>query len=140
VKDVNSHCALDANVILRHIMEDDPELAQRAHRLVQAIDDGRVIGHLDPVVLSEVVYVLKSFYRMPLERITEILLPLVQHANILVSDKARYIDALTLFASGVPHFGDACACAMALRQCGGRLLSFDRKLGRVPGVKRSETV
>ena len=38
------------------------------------------------------------------------------------------------------HFGDACACAAAIEDCQGRLLSFDRKLTGVAGVARAEEV
>ena len=60
--------------------------------------------------------------------------------GFVIPDKERYVRALGLFASRVPHFRDACACAAALEECKGRLLSFDRELSRVDGVQRTEEV
>jgi predicted nucleic acid-binding protein len=139
VKDSSNCYSLDANVILRFLMRDEPQLAEQAKLIIQAIRDGRIVAYLDPVILDEAVFTMKSFYHVPLDSIASRLLAILALDGIIVPDKDRYIDALTLLASGV-HFGDACACAMARRQCGGRLLSFDRKLSRVPGVERLETV
>jgi predicted nucleic-acid-binding protein len=64
--------------------------------------------------------------------------PIVNLDGFVITDKDRYIRALDLFATSVPHFGDACACAAALEECEGRVLSFDKKLAGVEGVRRSE--
>jgi len=53
-------------------------------------------------------------------------------------EKERYVLALELYADSIRHFGDACACATALRECEGRLYFFDRRLSSVPGIHRSE--
>lgn len=49
-------------------------------------------------------------------------------------------DYVVRFVSEVAHFGDACACATALLECDGELLSFDQRLSRITGIVRSETV
>jgi predicted nucleic-acid-binding protein len=64
--------------------------------------------------------------------------PIIKAEGFIVPNKDRYIRALKLYSESVSHFGDACACAAALEDCDGRLLSFDRKLSGVDGIRRTE--
>lgn len=131
--------SIDANVILRYVMHDDPKLFAKAHGILRGVQSGQTVVTCDPVNLAEVVWVLRSFYRLTNEQICEGLLPILNPDGFLVPDKERYLLALKLFAEGVKSFGDACACAAALQDCDGRLYSFDAKLSKVPGITRSES-
>ncbi|MCD6361831.1 MAG: PIN domain-containing protein [Armatimonadetes bacterium] len=132
--------AIDANVIVRYIIGDDPERANKALAIFTAMVEGELVLECDPVNLAEVFWVLSSFYEVPTNEIVERLIPILQHEGFQMSDKELYLRALALCADGLVEFTDACACATALEKCDGRLLSFDRKLSRVPGIRRSEAV
>ncbi len=129
---------VDANVVLRLLLEDAPELTAKARALWEAVAKRRLTVRWDPVTLSEVVFVLSSTYRLPNAMISDGVLPLVQMPNVLMANKECYVQALKLFARDVPHFGDACLCAAALESSEGRILSFDRKLSKAPGIIRLE--
>lgn len=131
---------IDANVILRHVLLDHPELSAKATRVFDALEAGQVVLECDPVNLAEAVWVLSSHYGLEPRRIGEGLKALISAEGFHMSDKSRYITALDLYAGGRLHFGDACACATALEETDGRLLSFDRKLSDVPGITRAEAV
>ena len=132
--------AIDANVILRYLLGDDEEFAEKSAGILQAVERGEAAVVCDSVALAEVVWVLSSYYGLPSREISEGLSPLLKADRFLVACKGRYIRALELFAESVKHFGDACACAAALEECEGRLYSFDRKLSSVPGIHRTEEV
>lgn len=132
--------AVDANVILRYLLRDNEELAQKALAIWRAVENGQVVAALDPVTLGEVVFVMSLVYRFSNAEISEALTPLLQSNGVEITGKERYLRALRLFARTVKHFGDACACAAALEDCEGRLYSFDRKLSAVEGIERGETV
>lgn len=132
--------ALDANIILRYLMKDDKVLYAKAVRIFEAIDAGQVRALLDPVNLAEVVWVMQSFYRLLPSDIAPVLATLLSSPGITIEPRDQYLTALRLYADGLHHFGDACACAAAMNHCEGRVLSFDRKLGRVSGVQRCEQV
>ena len=129
---------VDANVILRYLLRDDEALWQKAYAAIRAVNEGSVKLVCDPVILAEVVFVLGSIYRLTRQRIYELLGPLVKAEGFLIPNKDLYIRALELYGNSVSHFGDACACAMALDTSEGRLLSFDKKISNVPGVERLE--
>lgn len=131
---------VDANVILRYLLRDDEALWQKAYATIRAVNDGSVRLVCDPVTLAEIVFVLGSIYRLARQRIYQLLGPLVKAEGFLIPNKDLYISALELYGNTVSHFGDACACAMALDTSDGRLLSFDKKLSRVDGISRVEEV
>jgi predicted nucleic acid-binding protein len=132
--------SIDANVILRYILNDHATLSDKAAAILEAMEDDEVILACDPITLAEVIWVLTSFYKMPRAEIVEDLLPIVMSPNFRVRDKRRYVRALELFRGPVNHFGDACCCAAALDETEGRLLSFDKALSKAPGIIRREEI
>jgi predicted nucleic acid-binding protein len=129
---------VDANVILRYLLRDDEELAGKARAIWEAVEDGRLVAVCDPVTLGEVVFVMSSVYGLANAETGEALIALLQAEGVAMLAKERYLRALRLFADTVKHFGDACACACALEESEGQLLSFDRKLSSIAGIDRRE--
>jgi len=129
---------IDANVILRYLLQDNTELSPKATAIMEAIEDGELTVSCDPVILAEVIWVLGSVYRSPRDKIAFDLAPIIEARGFLVPNKERYVFALSIYATSNAHFGDACACAAALECSDGRLLSFDRDLSRIPGIHRLE--
>jgi predicted nucleic acid-binding protein len=132
--------AVDANVILRLVLGDDPHLSAKAEAVFRAMEAGEVTLVCDPVNLAEAVWVLSSYYKASCEDIAGALLPLVKRSGFHVPERDRYARALELYGKGLLRFGDACACATAITACQGRLVSFDRKLSRVLGLERTEAI
>ena len=130
--------AIDANVVVRYLTQDHKELAAKADVIIEGVEDGRLRVFCDPITLGEVVFVLASRYRLSRTEIADALEPIVSMDGFVVPDKDRYVRALDLYGTTVSHFGDACACAAALEECQGRLLSFDKGLSDVEGVVRAE--
>lgn len=130
--------AVDANVILRFVLGDDAQLSARAKAAFTAMAAGDIALVCDPVNLAEAVWVMSSYYGVPPREIADALIPLVKAPGFLLPGKDRYAAALEFYGQGQLRFGDACVCATALQTTGGRLLSFDRALSRVPGVVRTE--
>ncbi|MBC7227772.1 MAG: PIN domain-containing protein, partial [Thermoflexales bacterium] len=54
---------VDANVILRFLTSDPPDMAEQAAALFERVEQENLRLVLDPIVLAEVVWVLQSFYR-----------------------------------------------------------------------------
>jgi predicted nucleic acid-binding protein len=132
--------AVDANVILRHVLGDDAKLSADAGAIFAAVQAGEARILCDPVNLAEVVWVLRSFYKMPNREIGEGLAALLKADGFVMPDKGRYLRALESVSEQDMRFGDACVCATAADECDGRLLSFDRKLSSVEGVTRTEAL
>ncbi len=129
---------VDANVILRYLLRDNEAHWQKADATIRAVIDGNASLACDPVTLAEIVFALGSIYKLTRQRICQLLTPLLKTEGFILPNKDLYIRALELYDTAVPHFGDACACALAMDISEGRLLSFDKKLSNVPGVTRME--
>ena len=56
---------VDTNLIVRHLVQDDPRHAEIAGRLIEACDRGELILVGLPAVVAECVFVLESFYELP---------------------------------------------------------------------------
>lgn len=131
---------IDANIILRYLTHDQEDHFAKAAAILEAVQDDKVEVYCEPVTLAEVVWVLAKVYGLSPQQITTGLSPIVASRSFKMPDKPRYLRALELYASDLPHFGDACACAAALDVSDGKLLSFDKDLSSVQGISRLETV
>jgi predicted nucleic acid-binding protein len=129
---------VDANVILRYLLKDQPELAARAREIWRSVEEGGTVAVCDAVTVAEAVFVMASVYKLPRSAISEALVALLQPEGVVMAEKERYLRALRLFGETVRHFGDACACATALEASEGRLYSFDRELSEVEGIEGRE--
>lgn len=132
--------AIDANVIVRYVVGDGEALFAKATAIIEGVEDGKQRVLCDPVTLAEVVFVLQRMYKLDRGDISSALDPILKMDGFWIENKSRYLKALDLFATDVPHFGDACACAAALDACEGRLVSFDKGLSRMEGIQRTEEV
>lgn len=136
----NNIFAIDANVLLRYLLGDNQTLSPKARDIMTQMENEEIVISCDPVILAECVWVMESFYKIPKEIISSKLIGLVSADGFVLPNKKRYLHALTLFASSISHYGDACACAAAIETSEGNLLSFDKKLTSIKGITRMESV
>jgi predicted nucleic acid-binding protein len=121
---------VDANVLLRFLTGEPPDLAQRALRLIQQAERGEVTLKLSPIVVAEVIWVLGSFYRYPRNQIAEVLLPLVTAEGVILEESEQVVAALDRMATANVDFIDAYLAEVARRE-GGSVVSFDRDFRRL---------
>lgn len=112
---------IDTNVILRFILNDNREMAERA---AEVIASG---AYTKPEVIAEVVYVLKSVYSTPKDKIASIICDLSGIIQIENSDCVIY--ATNLFASASLDFVD-CLLIAYHRINHENIFSFDKKINR----------
>jgi len=60
---------IDTNVLIRYIVQDDPGQSRIATRLIEEELSPENKGFVSSVVLCEVIWVLKRFYRQPKEQL-----------------------------------------------------------------------
>ena len=114
--------ALDTNVVIRFLVNDDPAQNRRARRLIEA-GDVRVA----PTVLLEVEWVLRALYGQEPRRIHESFRRLLGLPGVLADEAQRVARALEWYRSGL-DFADALHLAFAAM--GDSFASFDAKLAR----------
>ena len=63
----NTRKLIDANIILRYLLNDNPEMSEKAKEI---INDG---AFTIPEVMAEVIYVLKGVYKVERQEISDVL-------------------------------------------------------------------
>lgn len=128
---------LDANVLVRFLVQDVPLQAKAARKLVEQAESGALLLVVDPMIIAETVYVLTSFYKKPRETVADALMAFVQSDGVSVADESRLVDALRRFQRSSVDFADAWLAATAA-ETHREVASFDRDLDRFADVKRFE--
>jgi len=127
---------VDANVILRFITNDPPDMAEEAARLFGLAEDGRIELVVDEMVIAEVVWVLQSYYGFKADEIAPTLRSFLVSDSIISDRKTELMQALVLFEEKKVDFVDALA-AVRMVACGVTdIYSFDRHFDRLQGVRR----
>lgn len=112
---------IDTNVILRFVLNDNAEMSKRA---AEVIVSG---AYTKPEVIAEVVYVLKSVYSTPKDKIKSIVRGLSGIIRIENSDCVIY--AIDLFSNTSLDFVD-CLLVAYHSLNGEAVFTFDKKLNK----------
>jgi len=134
---------VDANIFLRHLLNDDPVKSPACFALIQSIEQGHVTAWTSELVIAELVWVLSSrqLYNLPRERIRSLLLPLILLIllpHLRVPRKRLYVRVFDLYVSRPIDFIDAYHAALLEHRGETELFSYDRDFDRVPGLTRRE--
>jgi predicted nucleic acid-binding protein len=127
---------VDANIILRFLTGDPPDMAQDAARLFQAVEDEHVTLIVDDIVVAETVWVLRSFYHHPVADIATVLRDFLLQDGIKAEEKMTLLQALTLYETKNIDFADALIAARMQERGAERVFSFDTHFDRVAGIQR----
>jgi predicted nucleic-acid-binding protein len=106
--------ALDTNVLVRYLAQDDADQAARATRLVEREVTEDAPGFIGLVVLTETVGVLQRLYRASAEEIRETVNDLLGSRSIVVENRDVVARALTVSEKNSCGFADAIVAASAL--------------------------
>lgn len=124
---------LDANVIIRYLVGDDEKKADAIERLLKSDE----VLILTDVTISEIVWVLSSYYENTRDEVVEKISTLVQLSSIKCNKKIVLI-ALSLFQKHSIDWVDAYLAAYAEENNIGEIYSYDHDLDKIKGVKRLE--
>jgi predicted nucleic-acid-binding protein len=128
---------LDANGILRYLLNDLPAQASAVQaRLIQA-RSGHLIIDIHPLVIAEVVFVLTSHYRQPRQKIANLMLTFLNTSGIKLQEESFVRKALTRYASTNVSFVDAFLAVLSA-ESSNPLFSFDRGLDKFKDIRRIE--
>jgi predicted nucleic acid-binding protein len=125
---------IDANVILRYLTKDPPEMAEAALKTFTNAENGKVFLLVTNLTVAEVVWVLESFYGYSKNRIAETLTEFLLCDGLEVESLDFLIEALTLYQKKNLDFADAFLAVTALRKGTPTIYSFDAHLNRVDGI------
>ena len=125
---------LDANVLLRALLDDDPVQSPKSRAVLRSLDDGAE-GHIGVTALLEVFWVLKSRYRIPRAQLAQTLRSLLSVRSLELESFDCVVRALKLYADGRADFPDALLAARNAAAGCSQTLTFDARAARdVPAM------
>jgi predicted nucleic acid-binding protein len=125
---------VDANVLVRHLTGDPPEMAARATAYLRSEEELL----LADLVAAETVHVLESFYDAPRADVAQALRSLIAFDSVVCVDPALLLRAVEVYEVDRVDFAEAYLVACAESTGVGAVGSFDRSLDRVTTVRRME--
>ncbi len=123
---------IDTNVVLRHILNDDPKQATVVKAIFSALRSGEKAALFLESVLAECVYILLHYYEVPKAEVVEKLDGVLRYPGIVNRDKHDLREALKLFGEYALDFVDCILVAKA-RIGELELVTFDEKLKKLNG-------
>lgn len=125
---------LDTNILLRYITQDDPQQSPRATRLIEDRCSKQSRGHITLIVLSELVWVLRSAYGYSKPQIVAVLDQILITAEFDIENEELAWKALEVWRTGPADYADY--LLVLANQAAGceQTYSFDTKLARHPAV------
>jgi predicted nucleic-acid-binding protein len=125
---------IDANVILRYLTKDPPEMAEAAVKTFMDAKNGKVSLVVANLTVAEVVWVLESFYKYSKNQIAGTLTEFLMCDGLEVESLDVLIEALAVYQEKNLDFADAFLAVCALRKGTPTIYSFDVHLNRVDGI------
>lgn len=117
----------DTNVILRYLLADHTEHYAQASAFFEAVREGHRQALILESVLTECVYVLHKFYRVPRLEVADKLSVLLHYKGIQNEDRSDLVDALQRYGKSKLDWVD---CLLLAKEAGGKfeIFSFDADL------------
>jgi predicted nucleic-acid-binding protein len=128
---------LDANVLVRFLVQDDPKQSPAATALFEKAERREALLHLDSLVVAECVYVLMGRYGRSRTEVVNVLLAIIQNVGVETAEANVVTDALQRFGAIHVDFPDAWLAARATQR-GWPVASFDRDLDKFKDIQRFE--
>lgn len=127
---------LDTNVVVRLFVDDDPEQADSARRLVAAKCSPENPGFIDRVVLAETIWVLTSVHRYRRSAIADVIELLLENRDMRLEDHDLIRPALREFRDSNVDFADILISHVNRARGCEATATFDRKAARLKGFIR----
>ncbi len=117
---------VDTNVLLRYLIGDNVQNAEKALALMERVESGSEEVEICSVIVAETIWTLEKFYEVPRKDIAQKLLAIFSFKGVRGSEKSSIVDALQTYASTRIDFID---CYLAARGKGQNMpvYSFDKK-------------
>ncbi len=128
--------AVDTNVLVR-ILIDEPA-ANTQVKTARAFARKNAKLFIPQVVQIELVWVLTGAYTADKHEIVTLLEHLANNESFIIQNEAQFLAALSLFKNTNVGFAD-CLIAIESEQQDCALVTFDKKLSKLPNVKLLET-
>jgi uncharacterized protein len=137
---VDPSCFLDTNIFVRYLAGDHEQHTPIATRIIEAIEEGRLVADTSDTVIFETIFTMTSWYKADRSDLAEGLAAIISLDGIRLPSKRQMLDALELWvAFGRLSFADAYHLVLASKTEHKTIVTFDKGMANcLPGVTRIE--
>lgn len=126
---------LDTNVLVRHLVQDDPGQSRKATQVITKQCTRDDPGFINRIVLCELVWVLESAYGYSKDTVVAVLEKLLRTSQLKIEDVQAAWTAFRVYQKGKADFAD---CLMGTtNRLGGceATVTFDQGAGKLEGFR-----
>lgn len=127
--------ALDTNVLVRYVVEDDPAQAAAARRLIRRGVREQTALFIPLTVTLELEWVLRSGYGFAKLEVLNVLSSLLSAAELVFESERALEVALQLFRESSADFADCLHIALAVQAGEQPLWTFDKTASKIDGAQ-----
>ena len=128
---------LDTNVIIRFLLSDKTPKYKFLFSFFQSLEHGELRVELKLIVLFQVVFVLKSYYKIPKLDIADKMIDLLRLKGLVVKEKKNIRRMMELWRDNNLEIVDCYLVACLERDKQNILYSYDRDFDKF-GINRRE--
>jgi len=127
----------DTNVIVRFLVSDKSPKYQNLYLFFEALENGAMMVELKLIVLFQLIFVLKSFYKVPKEQIANGVTDLLKYKGISVKNKSMVRRMLEIWRNNNLDIVDCYLIASLEGDTQNVLYSYDRDFDKF-NINRKE--
>jgi len=122
--------ALDTNVLLRYLAQDDPVQSPKATEIIEGRLSARSPGFVSLVCILEIVWVLGSLYKRTRGEIAQHIEMILAADSLEVQNEQEVYQAVVALRNGTGSFEDALIGAIGVWRGCSATLTFDEKAAK----------
>lgn len=129
---------IDTNIFLRILIKEDEKSFKSCFRLLQSVKTNKLKAATSNIVLSEIVWTLLSYYKIPKDKVSEALRGIINLRGLIISDEFQPEVALSVYEKKNVKFIDALIASNPdILSKKWIVVSYDHDFDKM-GVKRME--
>ncbi len=125
---------IDTNVLLRYIVQDDPEQTAKSRAFFNQLTPD-MQGWIALVTLAELVWVLRTTYDAPRSRIAAVVKSLLNAQDLDFERRDSVVEALAAFHAGKADFADCLIVACNHAAGCTTTVTLDRTAAKLKGMR-----
>ena len=122
--------ALDTNVLLRYLVQDDPSQSRRATEIIEHRLTGRDPGFVSLVSILEIVWVLGALYNRSRLEIADHVEMILATDTLEVQNEQEVYEAVVVLRNGTGTFEDALIGGLGVWRGCSATLTFDQNAAK----------
>jgi len=125
---------LDTNVVIRYLVQDDPIQSAIATHLIEQECSETERGFICHIVLCEVIWVLKTCYKLPKSNLVEIIQTLLEIRQLSLQEPQVVWESFQIYQYSNADFSDVLLSKVNQLNGCKYTVSFDAKAANLPEV------